>query len=90
VTKKLSTIMPICQTAGRVRIVLEKAKHYDIQHLVVNARTDALIHDGHVANIITRRKVYLAAGATTVVVWPRNYEITFDRRLYGCILHYKS
>lgn len=53
----------------RIERVLATAREKGVDDFVVNARTDALLHDGTISEVIERGKAYLGAGATTVFVW---------------------
>ncbi|CZR69143.1 related to carboxyphosphonoenolpyruvate phosphonomutase-like protein [Phialocephala subalpina] len=67
--KDSQKMIPIAVAAERVKRVLATARAAGVDDFVVNARTDALIHDGPLSDAIERGKAYLAAGATTVFVW---------------------
>jgi 2-methylisocitrate lyase-like PEP mutase family enzyme len=67
--KDSQKMMPITVAAERVKRVLAAARAAGVNDFVVNARTDALVHDGSLADAIERGKAYLNAGATTVFVW---------------------
>lgn len=67
--KESQKMMSIEVAAERVKRVLATAKAAGVDDFVVNARTDALVHDGPVSEAINRGKAYLEAGATTVFVW---------------------
>jgi 2-methylisocitrate lyase-like PEP mutase family enzyme len=53
----------------RIKEALRVAKNEGVPDFVVNARCDTLIHGGELSEVITRGKLYLEAGATTVFVW---------------------
>lgn len=57
------------EAVQRITRALETAKKQGVPEFVVNARTDALIHNGTLSEAISRGKAYLEAGATTVFVW---------------------
>jgi 2-methylisocitrate lyase-like PEP mutase family enzyme len=59
---------PIETAAERVKRVLAVAKKNGIDDFVVNARADPLLHGGTIAEVISRGKAYLDAGATTIFV----------------------
>lgn len=57
----------------RIRKVLEVAEREGVPDFVVNARSDAFLRGGELSEAISRGKLYLEAGATTVFVlgWTR-------------------
>lgn len=57
------------EAAARIRRVLQVASSCEVPDFVVNARCDALVNGADLAEVITRGKAYLAAGAITVFVW---------------------
>lgn len=61
-------LIPAETAAERVKRAVAVAKKNGIDDFVVNARSDPLLHGGTVAEVISRGKAYLAAGATTVFV----------------------
>ncbi|KUJ07700.1 Phosphoenolpyruvate/pyruvate domain-containing protein [Mollisia scopiformis] len=67
--KETQKMLPVEVAAERVKRVLATAEAIGVADIVVNARTDTLIHNGTVSEAIERGKAYLAAGATTVFVW---------------------
>lgn len=53
----------------RIETVLRVAREAGVPDFVVNARTDALLHQLPLDEAIARGKAYLGAGATTVFIW---------------------
>lgn len=64
-TKKM---FPIEEATERVKRVMAVAKEHGVPDFVVNARADSMIRGGLLSEVITRGKLYLAAGATVVFV----------------------
>jgi 2-methylisocitrate lyase-like PEP mutase family enzyme len=67
--KATQKMYPVEEAVARVKRALAVAEKHGVPDFVVNARTDALLHGGPISEAISRGKLYLAAGATTVFVW---------------------
>ncbi|KAF2492139.1 PEP phosphonomutase-like protein [Lophium mytilinum] len=67
--REKGALYDIATACGRIKAVLRTAGELGVPDFVVNARTDALLHGGSVADAVERGRAYLAAGATTVFVW---------------------
>ncbi|KAJ5414178.1 hypothetical protein N7509_000805 [Penicillium cosmopolitanum] len=57
------------EAVDRIKQALQAAAESGVPEFVINARCDALLHDGSLDEVIARGRAYLAAGATTVFVW---------------------
>ncbi|KAJ5987982.1 hypothetical protein N7481_003192 [Penicillium waksmanii] len=57
------------EAVDRIKQALQATADSGVPEFVINARCDALLHDGTLDEVITRGRAYLAAGATTVFVW---------------------
>jgi 2-methylisocitrate lyase-like PEP mutase family enzyme len=57
------------QAIERIKRSLQIADKYGAPDFVVNARCDTLLHGGQLEEVLARGKAYLAAGATSVLVW---------------------
>ncbi|PKY09201.1 PEP phosphonomutase-like protein [Aspergillus campestris IBT 28561] len=54
--------------ANRIKLVLSTASALGVPDFVVNARVDPLLYGGTIEEVISRGRVYLAAGATSIFV----------------------
>ncbi|OCL02668.1 hypothetical protein AOQ84DRAFT_304268, partial [Glonium stellatum] len=61
-------LFPIEVATDRIKRVLATAAANGVPDFVANARSDPLLHDGQLSEVIKRSKAYLSAGATTVFV----------------------
>jgi 2-methylisocitrate lyase-like PEP mutase family enzyme len=57
------------QAIERIKRSLQTADKYRAPDFVVNARCDTLVHGGQLEEVLASGKAYLAAGATSVLVW---------------------
>ncbi|KAF2118607.1 phosphoenolpyruvate phosphomutase-domain-containing protein [Lophiotrema nucula] len=67
--KDTQQMYPLETTTQQIKQTLKVANSLSVSDFVVNASCDTLIPGGSLSEVITRGKLYLAAGATTVFVW---------------------
>jgi 2-methylisocitrate lyase-like PEP mutase family enzyme len=53
----------------RIKSALSIARREGVADFVINARCDTLVTGGDISEVLTRGRLYLEAGATTVFVW---------------------
>jgi len=69
-------MMSLDMAASRVKRAMRVAAECGVPNFALNARTDILTVGGTLDEAIQRGKAYLAAGATTVLVWGKTRQVT--------------